>query len=205
MQKQWQRSALDHSSCIRVKPGLCGARQATGDYNGIYARLAYELRGLFLLHTHTRVRLPPPYLPSFFVFSIYFAPPLQTPLPVRVSPIQARLSVQLREVAEASSWPNCSATYSARMHVLWVHVSVNFGNRYLDGLFAIFHYACEHRATFRVCERKRGRERLWNVARVNGKEGEWNIYIYMYMYISVTFYGAKFNNHRRIMMNACDD
>lgn len=37
------------------------------------------------------------------------------------------------------------------MHVLWVHVSVNFGNRYLDGLFAIFHYACEHRGSF-PCE-----------------------------------------------------
>lgn len=37
--------AQDHS-CIRVKPRLCGAarRQATGDYNGISSRLAYELR-----------------------------------------------------------------------------------------------------------------------------------------------------------------
>lgn len=182
MQKQWQRSALDHSSCIRVKPGLCGARQATGDYNGIYARLAYELRGLFLLHTHTRVRLPPPYLPSFFVFSIYFAPPLQTPLPVRVSPIQARLNVQLREVAEASSWPNCSATYSARMHVLWVHVSVNFGNRYLDGLFAIFHYAWRtSRHVSCVCEREREGEIMkrcaceWERGRIE--------YICVYVYL----------------------
>lgn len=45
-QKQWQRWALDHFSSIRVKLRLCGATpsQATGDYNGIYARLAYELR-----------------------------------------------------------------------------------------------------------------------------------------------------------------
>lgn len=40
-----QHRAQDHS-CIRVKPRLCGAarRQATGDYNGISSRLAYELR-----------------------------------------------------------------------------------------------------------------------------------------------------------------
>jgi len=44
-QKQRRRRAQDHS-CIRVKPRLCGAarRQATGDYNGISSRLAYELR-----------------------------------------------------------------------------------------------------------------------------------------------------------------
>lgn len=44
-QKRQRRLAQDHS-CIRVKPRLCGAtrRQATGDYNGISSRLAYELR-----------------------------------------------------------------------------------------------------------------------------------------------------------------
>lgn len=104
----------------------------------------------------------PPFLP---LCAIYL---------VRVPPIQARLSVQLREVAEASSWPNCSATYSARMHVLWVHVSVNFGNRYLDGLFAIFHYACGQCVC--VCARALLNVRtIMNVVGANGG-GEWNIY-----------------------------
>lgn len=107
--------------------------------------------------------LLPPFLP---LCAIYL---------VRVPPIQARLSVQLREVAEASSWPNCSATYSARMHVLWVHVSVNFGNRYLDGLFAIFHYACGQC----VCVRARASKRSNDYERCGRERGRRMEYIYL--------------------------
>ena len=165
---------LDHSSCIRVKLGLCGAtpRQATGDYNGIYARLAYELR------IPLPLPLPPHLLPapfprtplslsnpfsSFFDVSpwillsfrlylyflrlpIYFASPF--PLGCsRSSPalctIYSSCAFLFRPVW-ASDFEGQQLHRIARYNVLWVHVSVNFGNRYLDGLFAIFHYACRY-------------------------------------------------------------
>jgi len=62
-QKQRRRRAQDHS-CIRVKPRLCGAarRQATGDYNGISSRLAYELRSPSSAHppAAAAAAVPPP-------------------------------------------------------------------------------------------------------------------------------------------------
>lgn len=75
------------------------------------------------------------------------------------------------------------------MHVLWVHVSVNFGNRYLDGLFAIFHYACEHRGSF-PCE-ARERELLNDYER---SACEWEEGVLGYFFYPTRF--GKFNNRR---------
>lgn len=152
-QKQWQRWALDHSSCIRVKPGLWGGGQAeAGD-----RRLQWHLRQISIwitgapsstppLHTHARVSVSsyaPLSSPSLDILCLL----LPSPSALCTISIQSRLSVaqQLREVAEASSWPNCSATYP------WARIQRSLGScfrefwtsRYLHGLFAIFHYACE--------------------------------------------------------------
>lgn len=125
-QKQCQRSALDCFFCSRVKLRLCGAtlRQATGDYNGIYATLAYELRGapsstslMPLLNPvfsffgafppNISSRLPlPSHTPRFVLLPIAPSRPTFSTIYVVRHSIQIRLSARCR--GSPRTLPNCT-------------------------------------------------------------------------------------------------
>lgn len=106
---------------------------------------------------HSLTRFPPssaispwilhPFVYLFLRLLIYFAPPF--PLGCSWSPsalcaIYFSCAFLFRPVWANDFEGQHQLHRIARYNVLWVHVSVNFGNRYLDGLFAIFHYACKY-------------------------------------------------------------
>lgn len=157
-QKQRQCWVLDHSSCASVKLRLCGttSKRATGDYNGIYARLAYELRDpsstspLCYSLTPLSVRLGHPSLniPSSSVFFITSYILLLFLFAVVRSRFALLLLcacvIYLAHVFARIHWANdfCDQIYChlrriARRNFLSVRVTVNFDNRYFDLPFGV--------------------------------------------------------------------